>query len=293
MEVTGVRSLRSSVGFSLALHALLALLCILLLRYQPAIQPHQTTWIELEPDVAKKFAQHETDLRKQLVQTVPGKRVQITPKEAFLGEHNQEVDRETVSRSRTTVMGHESKTPSLANKQESEKNNHVAAVPKVGVLSTLGLPVLPKVIPNKPVAPEEDAQWAEQGSMPQDWVKGMKESDHTALNTKEYVFYSYFQRIRSRLDHAWVPILREKLTRMYRTGRSLASDMDHTTKVVVVLDDRGEIVKVSVIDQSGTADLDDAAVRAFNLAGPFPNPPKGIIDASGKIEIPWEFILKT
>jgi protein TonB len=157
-------------------------------------------------------------------------------------------------------------------------------------LSGLAVPIIP---PKEAKQAEPQPNWADVGSLPQDYVKGLKESEKTALNTKEYVFYGYFQRIRERLDRAWVPILREKLVKLWRTGRQLASDMDHTTQVLVILNKTGEIVRVQVVSESGTGDLDDAAVRAFNQAGPFPNPPKGIIDPNGEIQIPWQFVLKT
>jgi protein TonB len=48
-----------------------------------------------------------------------------------------------------------------------------------------------------------------------------------------------------------------------------------------------------MLSESGTGDLDDAAVGAFNQAGPFPNPPKGMIDLNQEIKIPWDFVLKT
>jgi protein TonB len=121
----------------------------------------------------------------------------------------------------------------------------------------------------------------------------LKQSEKTALNTREYMFFGYYQRIRERLDRAWVPILREKLVRFYRSGRQLASDMDHTTKVVVTLNQLGEIVRVQVVSESGNNDLDDAAIKAFNRAGPFPNPPRGMVGNTGQIEIPWEFVLKS
>jgi TonB family protein len=81
--------------------------------------------------------------------------------------------------------------------------------------------------------------------------------------------------------------------RLYRGGRQLAGDMDHTTRVLVTLNKAGEIVRVDLVEESGTRVLDDAAVRAFNQAGPFPNPPQGIVDRNGQIQIRWEFVLKT
>ena len=95
------------------------------------------------------------------------------------------------------------------------------------------------------------------------------------------------------MDRAWVPILRQRLLKLYRRGRHLASDTDHSTRVLVVLNGEGEVTRVQMISESGTSDLDEAAIAAFNEAGPFPNPPKGIINSNGEVEIPWEFILKT
>ena len=138
-----------------------------------------------------------------------------------------------------------------------------------------------------------DSNWATPGTRPEDYVPGMKESDRTALNTQEFKFYGYFQRIRDRLDRAWVPVLREKLGAYYRSGRLLTSDMDHITKVLVVLNGQGEIVKVIILRESGTQELDSAAIAAFNKAGPFPNPPKGIVDRDKEVKIPWDFVLKT
>jgi protein TonB len=121
----------------------------------------------------------------------------------------------------------------------------------------------------------------------------MAESDRTALNTSEYRYYSYFQRVRERLDRAWVPMLKDKLTSFYRAGRHLASDRDYTTKLLVVLNASGEIVRVLLLEPSGTYALDDTAIAAFNRAGPFPNPPKGMVDLNQEVRVPWDFILKT
>jgi protein TonB len=39
-------------------------------------------------------------------------------------------------------------------------------------------------------------------------------------------------------------------------------------------------------------DLDSAAVEAFRQAAPFPNPPKGMVEADGTIKIRWDFVLE-
>lgn len=162
-------------------------------------------------------------------------------------------------------------------------------------LSRLGIPIFPKpdLGNGGGVGRAADAQWVKGDLLPQDYVRGLKESEHTALNTKEFVFFGYFQRIRERLDRAWAATLREHLYRMDRRGRHLASEMDHTTRTVVTLNSRGEIIRVRLVEESGTADLDEAAIDAFNQAGPFPNPPKGMVDTNGLIEIRWDFILRS
>jgi TonB family protein len=278
----GVTGLKRSLSLSIFFHALLATLFLALQIANPAkdAQP-KLTWIEIQP-----LPKRQSDpARKQLVQTERGEQVEKAAPDAFLGERNQRVDRQTVSRSRSTVLGSSRPAGKPAERTDPERR----PVPdRARPLGNLGIP-----LPAPAKAAADPSNWAPSGAAPQDYIKGLKESERTALSTKEYVFYGYFQRIRERLDRAWVPILRQKLIRFYKAGRQLASEMEHTTRVVVILNGEGEITRVSVVGESGTRDLDDAAVRAFNQAGPFPNPPRGIVDGKGEIEIPWEFVLRT
>ena len=78
----------------------------------------------------------------------------------------------------------------------------------------------------------------------------------------------------------------------YRQGRTIASAKDRVTQVLVTLNPEGELVKVEVLTQSGVMDLDSAAVEAFRQAAPFPNPPKGMVEADGTIKIRWDFVLE-
>jgi protein TonB len=65
------------------------------------------------------------------------------------------------------------------------------------------------------------------------------------------------------------------------------------TKVLVLLDSKGNINRVQKLVGSGFNDLDDAAIEAFQKAAPYPNPPKGIVDADGFVRVRWDFILQT
>jgi protein TonB len=55
---------------------------------------------------------------------------------------------------------------------------------------------------------------------------------------------------------------------------------------------KGEIVHVKVIGTSGVRELDEAAVESFNKAGPFPNPPQGMLK-NGVATIEWGFVVKS
>jgi len=288
----GVPSLRRSLSLSLVVHAILLTVWLVLFAQQATKTPSkQLVWIEVDPLANLKAKRRKRDEAndKKVVQTDPGRAVERAPEDAMLGARNQVVDRQTVSKNKMTVMGSKPKTAASPKSKEKakEKSNESA---KLSELGKFGIPILPNPAMNRPA--QDQPQWADMGNSPQDYVQGMKESDRTALNTREFVYFGYYQRIRERLDRAWIPILKRKLIAYHLRGRQLASDMDHTTKVKVVMNNKGDIVRVLVMAESGTRDLDDAAVMAFNQAGPFPNPPKGMMNAAGEIEIPWEFVIK-
>ena len=80
---------------------------------------------------------------------------------------------------------------------------------------------------------------------------------------------------------------------MFKQGRTIASDQDKITRLLIILSTRGTLVKVQVVSDSGVRDLDEAAVEAYRSAAPFPNPPQGIIDPDGTVKIRWDFILES
>ncbi len=125
-----------------------------------------------------------------------------------------------------------------------------------------------------------------------DYIKNLDPGLETLLSTKEFVYYTYYARIRRQLNQYWGAKVREKLTHLYQQGRTIASSEDKVTKLLITLDKQGKLVKAQVIGDSGVHDLDEAAVEAFRAAAPFPNPPPGIVDPDGDIKIRWDFILE-
>lgn len=288
----GAWSLRSSFVFSLLIHTLFLMACSLLIIQESSVKNKlkQSQWVEILESPVKSRIEKKEDLvapvkKQQVVVTEKGHFVTQARPDAFLGERNQIVQEQTVGK--TQVFHPPSQKARIV---PSNAQDH----PLIG---KLGLPILSHLKKREQEGerfnPDLDRRWVSEGEKVQDYVKGIQEGNQTALNTREYVFFGYFQRIRERLDRAWVPILRQRLIKYHYSGRKLASNADYSTRVLVVLNRLGEITRVQVLSESGTRDLDDAAVKAFNEAGPFPNPPQGIVDKNGEIEIPWEFILRT
>lgn len=151
----------------------------------------------------------------------------------------------------------------------------------------------PKFNQYQPAAPESasGAGGGAQASATDDHLRAPI-SLQTMLSTREFVYYSYYNRIKDKLRQTWEPKIKEKMERIFRQGRTIASSADKITKVVILLDPKGTLVRVQIVGASGVTDLDDAAVEAFRAAAPFPNPPKGIVEPDGLIRIRWDFILE-
>lgn len=202
-------------------------------------------------------------------------------KNAFLGEKNQVVAKETVSRETGTQVG------SVIRAKPREQNR---VSPQKMDLRHFGLRYSLQT-------PAEQKQMVQDGSLNQaagaEYLKGFEEGRETLLNTKEFVFFGYFQRVRQSLDKAWSLQLSEEMRHFFNRGRRLAESRDYTTQVLVTLDHQGHVKRIQLVEVSGTEDLDSAAVKAFDSAGPFPNPPKGLIDSQGLVKIRWDFVVKT
>ncbi|MNJ93298.1 transport protein TonB [compost metagenome] len=131
-------------------------------------------------------------------------------------------------------------------------------------------------------------------SQSSDYIKDVDSGLETMLNTREFKYYSYYNRIRRQLSQHWEGRVREKLSKLFREGRApAATGQDRITKLMIVLNDKGTLVRVQVMSDSGVRDLDDAAIEAFRAAAPFPNPPKGIVESDGTVKIRWDFVLET
>jgi TonB family protein len=112
------------------------------------------------------------------------------------------------------------------------------------------------------------------------------------LNTVQFKYYGYFQRIKDRLEQYWGVSVKEKVRELVRRGRAIAGNDQFVTGIKVILNTKGEVISVQMRSGSGVTEFDQAAQEAFMNAGPFAHPPRGLI-REGKVEIEWGFVIDT
>ncbi len=125
-----------------------------------------------------------------------------------------------------------------------------------------------------------------------DFVEDIPLGDMTNLNTTEFKYYGFYHRIRQKLEQHWGSSIKDKAKNLYRSGRRMPASENLITSVTVILNDHGQIVDMQIEGTSGVRELDQAAIESFNKAGPFPNPPKGLL-VGGRATIQWGFVVKS
>jgi len=115
------------------------------------------------------------------------------------------------------------------------------------------------------------------------------EGDVNLVNSRSFRFWAFFDRVKSQVRAEWDPAT------VYRSrdpsGKVFGS-RDRYTILAVVLGSDGAIRQLEVVHPSGLDFLDEEASRAFLAAGPFPNPPSGLIDDRGLIVFRFGFLLE-
>lgn len=205
---------------------------------------------------------------------------EVPDEEYFLAQHNQVVKKQTKANNTgefRNTNGQNSKP------KNSKKNTQKQARTKPGQMPTL-----------QDLTPQLNTEIFSTGlsSQSDDYLKDVEASSETLLSTREFLYYSYFNRIKTKLRQHWGRKIKAKVHKLVRKGRNIASVSDRITKVIIVLNAKGTLVKVQVQSPSGIHDLDAAAVEAFREAAPFPNPPRGMIEGDGHVKIHWDFVLE-
>lgn len=111
----------------------------------------------------------------------------------------------------------------------------------------------------------------EGGGAPNDALDEVEAGDGTFLNTREWKFAAFFNRVKQSVSAKWDPNAR------LRARRDGLGSRDRLTVLHVALRPDGTLADVFVAQSCGLEQLDVEAMNAFSKAQPFPNPPAALV----------------
>jgi TonB family protein len=141
--------------------------------------------------------------------------------------------------------------------------------------------------PRLAISPATLARVAGGGSP--DKLDNVDDGDGTFLNTREWKYATYFNRIKQAVSSTWNP---QRALDQRDPDRSLFGSKDRYTLLSVTLDNTGSLKEVVVKKTSGVEFLDKTTIEAFKRAQPFANPPPGIVESNGEIRFTFGFYLE-
>lgn len=123
---------------------------------------------------------------------------------------------------------------------------------------------------------------SEGGGAPNDNLANVAAGDGTFLNTREWKYASFFNRVKQAVSAKWDPN-----GRLRAQNRSFGLD-DRTTVLHLALRPDGSVADAYVAKSCGIDVLDQEAVKAFEKAQPFANPPAALVE-NGFIRFSFSF----
>lgn len=122
-----------------------------------------------------------------------------------------------------------------------------------------------------------------------DYLEDVEDGPETQLNTREYKYAWFFNRVKNQVQQRWRP--GQAYRRRDPYGR-VHGRKDRVTIVEVTLNKQGGLEDIFIQRDSGVAFLDEVAIQAFRQAQPFPNPPAGLQGDDGLITFKFMFYLE-
>lgn len=240
---------------------------------------------------------NEEDQKRQVVEQSDISVNEEIPEDAdFLSAKNQKVEKQTKASS--TGKFNNSSAPGVTQAGQQAQESKVKDVQKKLEIKNFGLNGLPlgetlnvqNLAESREFAPTLIGEGASQTD---DYLKDVDEGAQTLLNTKEFIYYSYFMRVKDQLRSHWNPRIRKNIQVLYAKDRTIANSNLKSTSIRVTLDKSGYLEKIELLKTSGYEELDVAAIQAFRSAAPFLNPPTGLLEKDKRIRIVWDFILES
>lgn len=122
-----------------------------------------------------------------------------------------------------------------------------------------------------------------------DYLPGVEEGNGTFLNTREWKYAGFFNRIMAEVRPNWVRELTSAVDARDPTRQAFMYK-DRETVIAVKLDGKGQVSDIRVLQSSGVPFLDDAVVKAWKQSQPFVNVPQGLMNDRGEVAFNAGFI---
>ncbi len=116
----------------------------------------------------------------------------------------------------------------------------------------------------------------------------VKISTQTILNTDEYVYSTFYNRMREAIVVYWEPKVREVIEDRF----SHLTPGIYKTETKIYISQKGEILDVEVEHSSGVLKLDDIASTSIREARAFLNPPKQLFERDPRAGLDFGFYVQ-
>lgn len=197
----------------------------------------------------------------------------------YLGERTQRVEKQTVAKGFGSATG----GTKGENSPEAQKKSK-PSLEKLGLSS--GLSPSLRELPDKPKSAGEGGDGLlRKGSM--DLLEdNVAIGASTLLNTDEYVYASFFNRLKAEVGPRWEPLIQ-----MIINSKRKIQPGFYRTEVIFVLDAEGDVQDVNIKNPSGYGPFDEAARSSVRQVLRVKNPPSGLRAADGSYRVQLGFVV--
>lgn len=124
-----------------------------------------------------------------------------------------------------------------------------------------------------------------------DFIAGATIGPMTILNSQEFRFASYYERLKPQIVNRWRPLIKAAILKEKLKQPSQLSIGLKITKLRVTINAQGEILGMEIIGNSGIDSFDEVAGQAFKAAQPFSYPPKELLKGETFL-LRWDFTVQ-
>lgn len=123
-------------------------------------------------------------------------------------------------------------------------------------------------------------------------IPGVEHGAFTSLNTGQFTFYTFFNRINQQVHPRWESNIRRLIQQMPFSALRQLSLHERHFQVEIILSKDGEYESSLVLRSSGFEELDETALFAFRNAAPFVNPPIELVEEDNKVHLVYQFVVQ-